>query len=141
MPPNAERDFIKRIHGVFATRQAAIADEIRLHNEHDVARNPQFYNRAKQTCTGFDTAGARYTRKPGKTLSESHKAAIGESLRGKKQSAETSAKKSAATKGKPKSAETCARMSIAHTGIKRAPFTAEHIANMSAAQLRRNADK
>ena len=47
----------KIILGRFNTRKEAIAYEIELHNKFDVAKNEQFYNRAKQTSTGFDTTG------------------------------------------------------------------------------------
>lgn len=38
-------------------REEAILEEIRLHNLYDVAKNPDFYNRAKQTAKYFDTTG------------------------------------------------------------------------------------
>ena len=47
----------KIVLGEFATRKEAIVDEIRMHELYDVARNKKFYNRAKQTSTGFDTCG------------------------------------------------------------------------------------
>ena len=37
----------------YATREGAIADEIILHDFYDVANNPHFVNRAKQTSTKF----------------------------------------------------------------------------------------
>ena len=39
------------------TREEAILEEIRLHNLYDVAKNPDFYNKAKQTAKYFDTTG------------------------------------------------------------------------------------
>lgn len=41
----------------FNTRVDAVAYEIELHQRFDVAANPLFYNKAKQTSTGFDTSG------------------------------------------------------------------------------------
>jgi len=38
-------------------REQAILMEIKLHNRFDVAINENFYNRSKQTSTGFDTTG------------------------------------------------------------------------------------
>lgn len=43
----------------FPTRKEAVAYEVFLHTKFDVARNPEFYNRAKQTSTGFDTTGMK----------------------------------------------------------------------------------
>jgi hypothetical protein len=39
--------------------QEAIAYEILLHSKFDVAKNPKFYNRSKQTSTGWDTTGIK----------------------------------------------------------------------------------
>ena len=44
----------------FDTRLEALEYEIYLHSFYDVDRNPLFYNKAKQTSTGFDTK-AYYT--------------------------------------------------------------------------------
>ncbi len=43
----------KRIIAVFHNHGDAIALEVYLHKKHDVAKNPQYYNRARQTSTGF----------------------------------------------------------------------------------------
>lgn len=40
---------------------AAVALEIRLHNMFNVGLNPNFYNKAKQTSTKFDTTGILFT--------------------------------------------------------------------------------
>ena len=42
----------------FGSSEEAVAYEIELHNRFDVAKNENFYNRAKQTATGFDRTGA-----------------------------------------------------------------------------------
>jgi hypothetical protein len=47
----------KRILSVWDSREAAIEEEIRIHNLKDVAANPRYANRAKQTSTKFDTSG------------------------------------------------------------------------------------
>lgn len=41
----------------FENRKDALEFEIFLHNKFDVSRNNQFFNRAKQTSTGFNTSG------------------------------------------------------------------------------------
>jgi hypothetical protein len=43
----------------YATREEAIADEVRLHNYFEVNKNSHFANRAKQTCTGFSYVPTR----------------------------------------------------------------------------------
>lgn len=50
-------NFQKEILTTWTTRTEALQEEIRLHNLNDVAKNPTFYNRSKQTSTGFDTTG------------------------------------------------------------------------------------
>ena len=49
--------FIKEILSVWSTRTLANAEETRLHALFDVARNPEFYNMAKSTSSGFCTLG------------------------------------------------------------------------------------
>ena len=50
-------NFKKEILSTWATRKEAVQEEIRLHEIYDVAKNPLFYNRSKQTSTRFDTTG------------------------------------------------------------------------------------
>lgn len=66
----------------------ALKYEIRLHNKFNVGVNPNFYNKAKQTATGFSTYGTKATEKTrkklskaltGRTFSEEHKAKISKS--------------------------------------------------------------
>jgi hypothetical protein len=57
--PKEECD--KIILSEFSTSLEATEDEIRLHSMYDVATNPKFYNRAKQTSTKFDTTGTTFT--------------------------------------------------------------------------------
>jgi len=57
LPDDVSTTFDKTILGTFSTRADAVNDEIRRHNENDVARNPLFINKAKQTATGFDRSG------------------------------------------------------------------------------------
>ena len=64
--PKAECD--KTILATFSTAAEAVADEIRLHALYDVATNPLFYNRSKQTSTKFDTTGFRFNLTPEQRL-------------------------------------------------------------------------
>jgi len=50
---NCEKEILK----VFDTRVEAVLHEIELHNKYDIAVNPKYYNKAKQTATGFDSQG------------------------------------------------------------------------------------
>lgn len=94
----------------FKTRKEAIAYEIELHNKFDVANNEQFYNKAKQTSTGFDTTGTTLSNADKKKKSEffkslarteEHNKKISESNKGKVLSEETRNKISKAKTGKP----------------------------------------
>jgi hypothetical protein len=51
----------KTILKMFSTRKEAVEHEIYLHNKYDVARNPEFFNGAKQTATKFDQSGCIYS--------------------------------------------------------------------------------
>ena len=46
-------EFTKTILGVWPSRDLAILHEMRLHILYDVDKNPQYYNRAKQTSVSF----------------------------------------------------------------------------------------
>jgi hypothetical protein len=60
----------KTILFVCETRKEAAEIEIELHDFFDVAVNPQFANRSKQTSTGFDRAGVPRTEAQKKAHSE-----------------------------------------------------------------------
>ena len=62
---NSSTKFILTIHN---SRKEAVAEEVRYHKANAVSTNDKYYNRANQTCVGFDTGGT--------TLSNEHKAKI-----------------------------------------------------------------
>lgn len=66
----------KEILAEFPTRAEAIAHEVELHKFYDIAKNPNFYNQAKQTSKKFDVTGTKHTKE--------HSEKIANSLRGKK---------------------------------------------------------
>ena len=74
--PIAECD--KIILSEFSNHLDLVNEEIRLHNLFDVAKNAEFYNRAKQTSTKFDTTGVKFIR------SEEHKINISNATTGVK---------------------------------------------------------
>ena len=79
----------------FATAKEAVAYEIELHTRFDVGVSPEFYNRARQTSTGFDTTGIELSKEhiqkvlmARANMSEEQRSAvgakIGNALRGRK---------------------------------------------------------
>lgn len=87
---------------IFKDRLSAAKYEMLLHDKFDVAVNPNFYNMAKHTSTGFDVTGlpkSEETKRKlskahtGKVLTEDHKKKISDSHKGLKQSEETKCKR------------------------------------------------
>lgn len=74
-------NFTKEILAYFVDRHSAIQHEIELHNEFDVAKNPEFFNQAKQTSIGFCTAGMPAPNKgiphSAETKQKMHKSHVG----------------------------------------------------------------
>jgi hypothetical protein len=99
----------------YATRKDAMRDEVILHNYYDVAANPHFANRAKQTSTRFTQAGVSPSEETRKKLSKAGK--------GKKRSEETRKKMSQAFRGKFVSEETKEKVRQANLGKKLSPET------------------
>lgn len=56
-PKNISETHTKLILAEFPTRKEAVEHEIQLHNFYEVSTNDMYYNKAKQTTTGFDTLG------------------------------------------------------------------------------------
>ncbi len=54
---NNPQDYLYTVLHNFDTREEALKHEIYLHQINNVGRNPKFYNRSRQTTTGFDTTG------------------------------------------------------------------------------------
>jgi hypothetical protein len=54
---NGYNNFKKEILSIWESRKLALTEEIRLHELYDVSKNPQYYNRSKQTSSGWDTTG------------------------------------------------------------------------------------
>lgn len=105
----------KEILAICDSSEQALHVEMFFHEMYDVARNPLFANRAKQTSTYFDSEGVPKT--------EEHKRKIQEALIGKSKSEEHRKKLSATKKGKPAS-EACRLAQIA--AVKGKPKSAEH---------------
>lgn len=97
LPTDVHLTHKKRVLSIFKTRKEAVSHEIFLHEKYQVSTNPLFYNKAKQTSTGFDTSGI--------PLSEERKQNISNKLKGRKKPEGHGANVSASTKGIPKSLE------------------------------------
>lgn len=50
-----------KIIKIYNNRKRAISTEIKLHNKFNVGKNSNFYNKSKQTSTGWDTTGTSWT--------------------------------------------------------------------------------
>ena len=99
----------------FDTRKEAIAYEVELHNQFEVSTNKKFWNKAKQTSTGFDTTGRVMSEEERAKRSRSlmgHKGA--KTWLGKKLPLETCRKISEANKGKSKSKEHVEALKASH---------------------------
>lgn len=96
IPPELYETCTKRILNTFETRIEAIYDEINMHEELDIAVNPNYYNQVKQTAEKFDQQ--RTTKE-----THDHIAAMADKLKGRTKKdyeyLEVSSKKKAALRG------------------------------------------
>jgi len=98
LPQDVKETHLKEILQVFTNREDAVRHEVQLHLENNVAVNPEYYNRSKQTTTKFDTSGT--------SLTEEHKQKCSIALKGRVVSKETREKIAKAKLGVPRSKET-----------------------------------
>lgn len=103
------RPISRHIQKIWLTQQEALAHEIKLHDEFDVAKNPLFANRAKQTSIKFSRAGVKSG-----PLSEEHKLKISLASSKYRATSETKLKIGKAHAGKKISLETRKKISISH---------------------------
>jgi hypothetical protein len=87
-------NFKDKIVSIYSSRKEALNKEIVLHAKFDVGVNESFYNKSKQTSTGFDRSGITYSH------SEETKLKIGLGNKNKIVSVETRQKLSKLHKGK-----------------------------------------
>jgi len=96
---------------IFNTRDNALLLEIKLHQKFNVGINEYFYNKSKQTSTGWDTSGRKMSeefkknisiKNSGRIFSEDHRKKLSLAAKGKKKSKEhcDSIKKAVNNKGK-----------------------------------------
>ena len=103
----------------FDNRKDAVAYEVEMHNRFNVATNNLFWNKAKQTSTGFDTSGVAMGKLRDYSVSDETKAKISSSLTGYKHDKAFSEKLSKRMKGFTVSNAHKAAISKAQTGRKR----------------------
>lgn len=97
IPKDVQTTHVKIILKQHDTRKEAIAHEILLHELNNVVVNSDYYNKAKQTSTGFDTSGSSVpdylkaqisTTLKGRIFSVTHRQNLSKSTLGKKKSDE-----------------------------------------------------
>jgi hypothetical protein len=93
LPKDVKTTHKKRILKIHASRKEAIKHEIYLHYKYDVGKNSEFYNRAKQTSTKYDTSGIPNPH------SEETRRKLSKALTGKKRTPEMNAAQSMRLKG------------------------------------------
>ena len=113
LPNNIQEDHIKIILKIHPTREKAVEHEILLHKLNDVAKNPTYYNRARQTTKRFDTTGT--------VLSTQHKLKCSKALTGNTHTEETKKLLSEKLKGRVFTEETKKRMSDTHKKLASSP--------------------
>lgn len=103
----------KMVLDIFNTIEEALAEEIRLHEVHQVHKNPEFWNMVKQTSTKF------VSDRKGHKLTEEHKLKCSIALTGRKMKPFTEEHRqniAKARKGTAASSETRAKMSEMRKG-------------------------
>ena len=112
---NSPNNYKYKIVAVTTTRVAAVKLEVKLHNKFNVGMNSHFYNKAKQTSTGFDTTGIVPHNK-GKPHSLEAKQKMSEAQKGKRHSEAAKEKLSIAGKGRTHTEESKNKISAAKKG-------------------------
>lgn len=114
-----------KIISQYKTSRDALAKEIKLHNKLNVGSNSKFYNKAKQTATGFDTTGSTLTEEHkrkvsplGRKFSEETKDKIRKKSYKEYLTEEARYKMGSANRGKHLSEETKSKLSKAKIGTK-----------------------
>ena len=94
----------------FEEVKSALEFEVKIHDRFDVAKNEKFYNKAKQTSSGFDTTGTIRSIELNLRFSEM--------MKGVKHTEEHKRKIALALSGKSLSVERRIKIGLAHTGKK-----------------------
>lgn len=120
------QDYKYKIIKIFESRKEAIILEIKLHHKFNVGINTNFYNKVKQTSTGFDNTGIIMSEAQRKKISDRHKGtkmhdntkiAISKAIKGKSLSNEHKEKISNSNKKYTKTDIHCAHISESKLGM------------------------
>jgi len=87
-PEDLRESGTKAVLNRFDTRLEAVQHEVDLHNLYDVGSNPDYWNRSKQTSTGFDVTGVKVSDETKAKVA----AALSVAMTGLRHSEETKAK-------------------------------------------------
>ncbi len=68
-----QNNYKYKIIKIFNSRNEAMKLEIKLHNKLNVGVNKSFYNKSKQTSSGFDMSGRKHTKKTKIKMSKNKK--------------------------------------------------------------------
>jgi hypothetical protein len=127
----------KEILAVCESSEHALEVEIFFHGFYDVARNPTFANKAKQTSKFFNAEGVPKTEShrekirealSGVPKSQSHRLSLSVAKKGRPATEACRLAQIAAVKGKPKSEEHKRKIAEANTGKKRGRESREKMA-------------
>ncbi len=99
------QDYKYKVIHIYDNRKNAIKLEVKLHEKFNVGINENFYNKAKQSSSGFDTTGTTLI------FSDEHKRKLSESLVGRFYSEETRRKIGAYSKTRIHTEETKRKIS------------------------------
>lgn len=141
LPKDVKTTHKKRILKVHSNRRLAVEHEILLHHKYDVAKNPEFYNKAKQTSSSFDTSGVSNRH------SEETRRKLSEALKGKKRTPKMVEALRQRMLGTKQSAKTCKKRGEAirnngsNKGVKNSQFKPWYISTETVTYLFSNISK
>ena len=115
----------------YKTRKEAVNLEIKLHNKFNVGINEVFYNKSKQTSTGWDTSGLKLSDYRDYTISDETKEKLRKANLGKTDSEETKLKKRNKLLGRPVSEETRNKIGLANSKRKRTEEEKRHLSEIN----------
>lgn len=126
LPEDVSETFDKFILGRFNTRKEAAADEIHRHNMNDVAVNPLFVNKVKQTSTGYDRSGCTHSEETKQKLRDARKLQAPLTEEARQKMSEIRSGKGNGMYGKKHSEETKLKMSIPKTTEQKQKLSEAH---------------
>lgn len=141
LPKDVKSTHKKRILKIHPSRKEAVEHEILLHHKYDVGKNSEFYNKAKQTTTSYDTSGVPnpHSKETRRKLSEANT--------GKKRTPEMIERMRQRMLGTKQSPETCKKKGKAirangsNKGVKNSQFKPWYISTETVTYLFKDISK